>query len=508
MKKRLLSVLLAICLVLAMAPMAMAEDSESEGPIIREEVAEEEVLAYLAQEPATYAANTLEKSSDGKYHITSVQDFDSITSAQWLGENTFVIDENLDLSNSTKTPSEWGGYIQYFRGTLEGANEDITISGMDNNTYLIYGLNGGTIKNLTLKFEGEAAGLAAASAAYKTPIGVTIENVDTEGVVYLTADDQSNYSPYAYCAPQGGMTMKNCTNNANIIGNIYGGIFYGYYPLNRGAGDDIVFDGCVNKGNVTMRNASMFFGNPSVDNVLASADDGFTITIENCVNEGTIRGTVSAHYFVSSLSENLASGGISEKIEAALLGDTTGSIAPHSVSKNTLSESNLLVGAQLEGFAVSVNDDKCITITAPNDTTGIVKYRVAVSSYVSYYDESTKETGGTDRYSVTEDVSASDPNLTVSIKYYGVADDNFGTDGNGIWLPNFDFIPTRSNDGKEYYSIEKLDENHLVDGRFQIYAHAVDGQEITPSCAEPAFLTVTALGENDAVIGITSYGGM
>lgn len=501
MKKKFLALCMVLCLSLSLVPAAVA--AEEDAPNVREQVTEEEVLAYLAQQPAANTLNSgLTKGEDGKYHIYDETDFDQVTNAQWLGENTFVIEDDLDLSQSTKNVSEWGGYIQYFRGTLEGANENITISGMDNNTYLIYGLNGGTIKNLTLSFNGEAAGLAAVSAAYSTPIGVRIENVDTIGNVYLTADNQSNYSPYAYCAPQGGMEMINCTNNANITGNIYGGIFYGYYPLNRGAKDDIVFDGCVNNGNVTMRNASMFFGNPSVDNVMASAEDGFTITIQNCKNEGEIRGTVSAHYFVSSLTTELATDGFSAKMESALLGKTSENITPHVVSNNALSENNLLVGAELDGFTVSVDEDKDICITAPTSAESIEYYIVSVSSYVTLYNDETHQTGGTDRYTVSETVYPDD--LTVNLKYYGVADSDFGSAGSAIETMENSFA-TRVNDGNVYYTIEKWPDDALYDNLYQRYASAQSGQEVTPSCKEPAFLTVTAFNADNEIVGITNY---
>lgn len=500
LSKKLVAACMTAAMMLTMVPAAFAAEPEMQNSERRTtEITEAEVLADLAKEPATMSANALTADENGVYHIYNLNDFDSITQSQWLGENTFIIENNLDLTGSNRTPNEWGGYIPYFRGTLKGANENITISGMENNTYLIYGLNGGTIEDLTLSFSGEAAGLAAISAAYSTPIGVTIENVDTTGNVYLTADNQSNYSPYAYCAPQGGMKMIDCTNNANITGNIYGGIFYGYYPLNRDADDDILFSGCVNKGNVTMRNAAMFFGNPSVDNVMSDADENMTITIENCKNEGTIRGTVSAHYFVSSLQKDLASGGLSEKMEQHLLGTTTADITPHSVTGDALSEENLLVGNKLTGFGVTVGNDNSITIQQPTDPEGIAQYVVSVSTYVYLYDEENQESGGTDRYTVSQTVSASNP--TVALKYYGVADDTYGEEGNGVRIGR-NTIETRKDTNGEYYSIDKWTQDNLYDGLYQRFA-GVNGQA---GCQEPDFLTVTALNSAGEVVGITSYG--
>lgn len=506
MKRKLIAIFMTIAMLTTMAPAAFAAEPD-DGTSGRRttEITEAEVLADLASEPQTYSANALTKEADGAYHIRSITDFDEITQTQWLGGNTFILETDLDLSNSSRTPSEWGGYITYFRGTLKSAEgHNYTISGMNNNTYLIYGLNGGTIKDITLSFAGEAAGLAAVTVAYSTPIGVRIENVNTTGYVNLTADDQSNYSPYVFSSPQGGMEMINCTNDADIYGNIYGGIFYGYYPLNRGADDDIVFDGCVNKADVTMRNAAMFFGNPSLDDVMASANDDFSITIKNCSNEGMLRGTVSAHYFVSSLAKELAANGFSNKMEQHLLGTTIANIAPHQVLDNTLPADKCLVGQKLDGFSVTVDPDKSITIhqpTKPEDREKISYYEVAVSSYVILYNEATKETGGSDRFTVREWIypdSSSD--MQATLKFYGAADEEYGTEGTAI-ADN----PTIVKDNNTYYKIIKWDSDLLLDGVYQRYAHATEGESITPSYTEPAYLTVTAFDENNNIVGLTSY---
>ena len=499
MKRKLIAIFMAIAMMTTMVPAAFAAEPDG-GTFGRRttEITEAEVLADLASEPQMYSANALTKEADGAYHIRSVADFDSITQTQWLGDNTFILETDLDLSNSSRTPSEWGGYITYFRGTLKSAEgHNYTISGMNNNTYLIYGLNGGTIKDITLSFAGEAAGLAAVTVAYSTPIGVRIENVNTTGYVNLTGDDQSNYSPYVFSSPQGGMEMINCTNNARISGSIYGGIFYGYYPLNRGADDDIVFDGCVNNADVTMRNAAMFFGNPSLDDVMATADGNFTITIKNCKNNGLITGSVSAHYFVSSLSENLASGGLSDRIEKYILGDSNQNIAPHQVANNSLLSDRCLKNQGLTGFGVTVGPDKSISIQQPTNTSGISSYVVSVSSYVYLYDAEGNG-GGSDRYTVSQTVSASNP--VVTLKYYGVADNNYGEAGNGVRVGRTTLATRKDNNG-EYYSIVKWDNDDLLDGIYQRYA----GTNAVAGYQEPSYLTVTALNAQGQVVGITSY---
>lgn len=186
-------------------------------------------------------------------------------------------------------------------------------------------------------------------------------------------------------------------------------------------------------------------------------------------------------------------------MEQHLLGTTTADITPHSVTGDALSEENLLVGNKLTGFGVTVGNDNSITIQQPTDPEGIAQYVVSVSTYVYLYDEENQESGGTDRYTVSQTVSAS--NATVALKYYGVADDTYGEEGNGVRIGR-NTIETRKDSNGEYYSIDKWTQDNLYDGLYQRFA-GVNGQA---GCQESDFLTVTALNSAGEVVGITSYG--
>lgn len=505
-KRKWLAAILTAAMSLTMVPAAFAAEPTDNASSVDRIITEEEMLADLDNAPETMSEG-LTKAADGKYHIYTMQDFQSVTQSQWLGNNTFVIESDLDFGDwAGPKPDRWEGYITYFYGHIEGAGDGVTISGLENDRYLIFATGSGSIKNITLELNGEAAGLTGASLAYGEATGLTVENVDTTGYVNLTSDDQSNYSPYVYCAPQGGLTMKDCTNNAAITGNIYGGVFYGYYPLNKGASDDIVFDNCDNTANIHMRYASMFFGNPSVDNIVASADPGFTITVKNCDNTGKIRGTISAHYFVSSLSENLTVDGYSARMEKALQGTTGTDIGSNVVQDNNLPADKLVVGEVLDGFAVSADENGAITLTTP-DNADIDHYVVTVSTYFNYYDPDTFASGGTDRYSVSEYIPASD--TTVHLKYYGLVDAEYSTFfkpqlslNNGV-TQTYYLI-----NGKGYYPLSKLNTTDLYDGVFQRYVGFTNSATAPAlSYKEPAFLTATAYDSQGKICGMTSWEG-
>lgn len=505
MKRKVLSLITALCLLFCLLPAAALAEEGAAPERLTRIITEEEVLNDLAQQPMPLG-DPIEKEADGNYHIRSLEDFAGITQAMWLSGSTFIVEKNLDFSTYATygtVPGEWGGYIRYFRGTLKGANPAIEISGLKNNTYLIYGMTGGTIQDLTLKFKGEATGLIACGATYGDKVQTVIRNVTTTGYVNLTADDQSNYSPYIFCGPHGGLLMENCTNTANISGNVYASIFHGYYPLCMDSGDDIVFKNCVNKGTILMRNAAMFFGNPSLDGVWSQkAAPDWGVTVENCRNEGQINGTVSAHYFVNSLTEDLSATGKSIQIENKILGaEGSGNvdISPSVVSGNTLPAENISVTQALTGFGVTVNEsDKSIQIKAPEDASAVSYYVVAVSSYVNMINPNTGAVGGTDRYTLTQRVTSA--SAAIGLKYYGVADAGYGSEGTPVTAGRTQYA-TRTDGTNTYYSIKPLGEGELIDGAYNYYA----GSYGTAAARGPAFLTVTAYDASGKVVAIANY---
>lgn len=250
MKKRFLSLLMALCLMLSLAPAAFAADNQPDTIALPNGEVREIPDITPADTPMSMSINN---TSGTTYTITSEAQFADLDASVWYGNNTIKIACDLNLADPAITkPSEWGGYIQYFYGTLEGVKgiydetgveRDPIISGINNNCSFIYGIIGGTIQNLTFKHTINGTAGEGGSASFITFMPVNLDghsyhlkmqNIAVTGSISLTGSDQSNYAPFVYCAPGGGLTMEGCVNSANITGSIYGSIFHGYYPLSTG----------------------------------------------------------------------------------------------------------------------------------------------------------------------------------------------------------------------------------------------------------------------------------
>lgn len=515
-----MSLLLSLSMLMSVSPtMVFAENTNPEG-VWTESVSgkdqpdtiiapngEKMSIPNTADDAMMYAQNALaangnlEPDANGVYHIKSVSDFSNIAATAWYQGSTFELETDLDLSQVKTTPEEWNGYIRFFKGTLNGNGH--TIKGIANNRYFIYAMIGGHIDNLTIQLDGQAGALIYAPGNdNKTPVETKLTGLTATGEVYLSAADQSNYSPFIYCSGKGGLTMDNCVNEAKIDGSIYGGIFYGYYPLfvKDDAGNPVkyVFNNCHNRADVTMKYAAMFFGNPTtIEDKLKAGT--LELSITNCTNEKEIRGTVSSHYFAPSLESTDLTGKMLE-MENTIMEEST----------NVLSKDLLTVGKPLEGFTYSVDPQtKKITVTPPANVNDVSYYLVSVSSYCYWYAPDSvqmpddKRFGGTNRYTVTEKINADQlATKGVQLKYYGIADEGFGEQGQTIKCFNkngkITSYKTRLVNETGYYTLSPLDK--LINDKFQQYAHMENGKPV-PGVSEPYFLDVVAFNADGKILG-------
>lgn len=476
MKKRALSLLMALCLMLTLAPAAFAAEQETPEQIYFHG----EWVDIPVIDPPLMALSDDETSN--VIEVRTQKQFEDITPSQWLSGATIKLYCDINLAEMEQ-PDEWGGYITYFDANLIGVSDGDTkpvIYGFANNTALFYGMVHGTISNITLDFDGAAGQLGFMPCVYSASVpdsyySITIDGVDTTGYVNLTEADQSNYSPFIYAANKGDLIMKDCVNAAAITGDIYGAIFHGYYALNTTG--SYTFENCRNEGVVTMRNAAMFFGNPSTMN--AKLESGLEVNIINCVNNGIISGTISQHYFVPSLNsaDYSASDTALTAKEASLNITGTGS----------------LISAQTNGLSGNVADDGTITFFYTG-TGNPTEFIVSVSSYVNMWDPTRKIFDGTARYSVSESISPVEGNsYTATLKYLGVADSGFGNFGEDIG----DYYTREADDGTVYYEIYKASDISGYEGYIPYASNTiVDGNPVNNSCHAPSFATVTAVRTN------------
>ena len=296
--------------------------------------------------------------------------------------------------------------------------------------------------------------------------------------------------------------MIDCINNAEITSNTYGAIFYGYHPLyykdDNGNAVEFLFDGCVNNADVSMGYASMFFGNPTGMEE-AVANNEFDLTITNCDNNKNINGINSSHYLVPSINSTTLTtelAGLESEIQ--------------SNSSNKLDPQKLTTGGTLEGFTYSIDSDKKIDVTAPTDDENVSYYVVSVGSYFHLYSNDAnapRPYNGTEQYVVTETIMAENLNAGVSLKYYGIADANYGSAGTGIFCqisPDYEYetYATRTNNDQTYYELPLLRNGALIDGFYRCYAQVnPTTKEPVTGYANPAFINVTAYDDNGNVLG-------
>ena len=368
------------------------------------------------------------------------------------------ITNDIDLS-SASNPGTWNRYLMYFYGEITGVDivengvaRQPVISGMSADTYLIYGWFGGKISNLTFDMKGQAATINYICGKLDNEFqkfvmdDLTVQSTDAQGnetPIVLPTDNQANYAPFTY-SMYGPFTIQNCVNNADIVGNTYASVFVGYYPLDVQTGEYTI-DNCKNTGNVSLRHTGLFFGNNTGFIQYATYFDPNNnhITIKNCSNEGTLRGTSTVNYFCGEPA-GVVSNGIVAQYETALTSDLNN-------NSNNLSVKFKVPGPALEGFGVEITDDNSIKINQPTENNSIDHYVVSVSTYIHAYETSSKDYFGTFRYTIEETVQKNGfpEDGIVTLKNYGLTNDNLGT-----WAGIFDEYPALTfNNGKTYYYV-------------------------------------------------------
>lgn len=495
MKKRLLSMLMAMCLMATMVPAAFAADEENGRPIPDELpiVYEEDAVALASDEmPADYTGSgtrldpivvEIDDKSDFAYLVDACK---SYTGKYYKVK--LMTDLNLEEMGGV-APAQWKGYLNFFMGTFDGNGK--TISGIPEDCYLFYQIHNATIGNFTLDLEGQAGtlmyytfriGMADGSIEWGEDTLYKI-NVVSDETIQLVGNGQANYAPFMFAAGPY-FTMDSCNNYANINGNTYAAVFSGYYPLPAsGYPSDSYFKfiDCENHGNVTLRYAGLFFGNPTG----LRADRN--ITFEGVKNHGAIRGTETAHFFSSDAGANdyfVGTGYFNtqenvldpkDSITGEPLSNSSMRLAcddekcPNHDTKGTISAENELKDLDVE--VVSAEDGtKYYRVQNANSN---YTYKITAYHYVSIFLKQNGELvpDGTDRVSITEDVTATNDYTTTDIKDAYLHD---GTLQDGTY-------PSEYSDG-----IEDVDEKDClyfcnVDVNNVDYGYWVDSKQQTVS---------------------------
>lgn len=507
--KKALSLLTALCMVLTLAPAAFAVDSQPE-TITLPNGEVREIPTLNPDEAMATSLSDLEVDSEGYYIINNMADFEKVSGQEWYSNKKFRIKGDLNFAGKFSSTDEWVGAITYFFGTLEGVKGYYdgpekgerypVISGIPDNCCLIYGIVGGTIKNLTFKYDGQAAFITLMPVRLTTNsnYSLTLDNITTEGYVTLTGSDQSNYSPFVYSASTGGLTMSNCVNNAAISGPIYGSVFHGYYPY---VGTNYVFENCVNNADVTLNYAGMFFGNSTN---LESRLSAINLTINGCENNATIRGLQGAKYLSAPIGGSYSDTSEMQKVESILNSKVdviSGAANTYENVKEIGGTGAVCVGSVETGFTATL-EDGIISITRPSGTSNITKYVVAVGAYVNMWNISANKFDGTDRFSVTQDIFTSDfgdeLTITADLPVIGFSDSNYGTGRDTIL--NY---PVRYDSSENYYYDVQNSIEHY-DNTYRLYVSTALTENGTPAgngTKAAQFVTVSAYNASGELCG-------
>ena len=429
MRKKVLSLLTALCLTATLAPAAFAaEDSTNAWTAIRETNDPEVVFVAddLPENNAIAPINSTVLPGDGTeenpFRIYTVEDFELLCdfTQNYIGYIYVSLETDLDLGGR---PDNGGYYIYYFDGVFNGNGH--TISGINADTYLFYQWHAGEIRDLTLDLAGKAATLVGTSfrvTSASDPYGYGTTKlsgitVRSEQPISVDGPAYNNYSFFLYSSGPY-FTMEDCVNYADLNGDIYGSPFYGYYPLPlSGYPEDgqITVMNCVNHGNVSLRYAGFVFGNPT------GLEDQRKVSISNLKNYGKFSGTESTHAFcsdanVSSIVSSYENGGYFAQVENKIMDTSQMELfcneqgCPHEGQQGSF-------GNEVETwFSLERNTNMSFTINvgdgAPDD---VAYYEVTGFTYVQIFDKDGKEWKGTSRIGMSQQFAANADSKTTTL---------------------------------------------------------------------------------------------
>lgn len=404
MKKRVLSVLLSLGLVIGMIPMtAKAETTEEESKKWSDYVAESFASGtgtkedpYQIATPEQLAKLAVDVNSgvpdDNKYHY---------------GEY-FELKNDIDLSGKTWTPIGYGDQAaKPFQGYFDGKGHTVTglyVDERGNNCFAgLFGVavastNETVLKNIIIKDAEVYAGNETNESEAHYGAGVLIGSISINGgsnANYLAIENCKCYGKVDSKMYAGGLIgmsnygkITNCVADVDVTGSSCSGGFAGYIwgstISNNQAAGSVMCEGYCGGGFVGYSNSSTFTNNKAAASVVdtgwsaggfTGADEGSTF--EKCIASGNVE---AGDWNVGGFGGYLL--GKTKITDSVALGDVTGKLT---VNK-----------AKAGGF-VGTNENSNIkncyaagTVTGSNEYAaagGFVGYDVSGTTESCYYDK-------------------------------------------------------------------------------------------------------------------------
>ena len=326
---------------------------------------------------ATYVwADYLGDAVNGAYTIDDANDLDMLRKGVDAGiattGETFKQTANIDMTSA----AAFAGIGTYaananaglpFQGTYDGQGFTISNITFTDRDYagVFNQVKGGAIKNLTvdtITFPGVGSKCSAAIVG-NAGLGTTLQGLTAAGSFGTQANPAKHNVAGIAIRLSGGASnvvdgvvvletlVKDCTNTATLYGNYTkaAGITALTQDQNGVPNDYVLFDGCVNNGNIVMVNGTGTEGRDGLGGILGYVADG--TKMQNCVNNGT-------------LTSVLATAKIGELIgwaQGRTLDDLGGNVA--SAAKKMIGDP---AGSTITGFKyATVADNKATTVLPP-----------------------------------------------------------------------------------------------------------------------------------------------
>lgn len=223
------------------------------------------------------------------YQIDSADDLnviDELSSSMRNGMSiSVVLVDDIDITGVD--PNSTGAYIDAFRGTFDGNGHTIEGSNVKTSFIFYYTYGETIITDFVLETDSVLETVCVNSST--GTLEMSYITVNSCGTGDMTGNNFSPFIGFTF----GNLTLKDCTNNADLILGRYGAVFLGGYPR----GDiSVTFDHCVNNGAIFGESPSLFLGNPWQTRFSM-------LTIVDCENNNDIIGTSNAKY-IAALSGN------------------------------------------------------------------------------------------------------------------------------------------------------------------------------------------------------------
>ena len=316
MKKKLLSLLLALCLVIALVPMtAFAEDSQN-------------INVWDGSTAAAFAGGT--GTAEDPYQIANGAELaylaSSVNSGETYEEKNFVLTANIDLNGLPWTPIAnsfsdellGGSYYRVFAGNFDGNGYTISnvsigseTTPFESDVFGLFGATEGKISNLNLDTVsihgiakiasiGAVVGFAGGLVGYS---GGSIENCHVTG---LTMDMSAPSNVYAAAYWVGGLVgaldgtqlINECSVSGSITEKAGKGSIGGLIG-ELGKAAKITYS----RSNVTVNVKADYYGGADVGGFIGkgNGNKNAETVIRNCYATGNVTGCTYAGGFAGSL---------------------------------------------------------------------------------------------------------------------------------------------------------------------------------------------------------------